>query len=93
MMKYINAQVEKYNNLPGQVVVRLYKFMGDVLRTVENKKTSDEQIGYLLEFITFDMIDKYLVSYKENEKLSKIEVIGDNKELNELVMNKILKGK
>ncbi len=93
MMKYINAQVERYNNLPGEVVVGLYKFMGDLLRTVENKKTSDEQIGYLLEFITLDMISKYLASYKENEKLSKIETIGDNKELNELVMNKILKGK
>lgn len=94
MLQYINNHIWQYNDLPVEVVTRLLNFMGNLLETLENKKTNDKQIGFLLEFITFDMIQKYLTAHnKENKSTNKIEVIGDNKDLNELVMNKILKGK
>ena len=63
MLQCINNHIGQYNDLPAQVVVRLINFMGTLLETLENKKTDAKQIDFLLEFIAFNMMQKYLSDF------------------------------
>jgi len=106
LLQCVANEVERHNNLPDLILEEFYDFINKpwgILRKIEIRKTSDEKIEYLLEELTRRTLSELVLVYnkqkqseitltKINEPTNKIEVIGDNKELNEMVLNKVIKG-